>query len=189
MKIEANFSSLKETNFREHLVRFVLGGAVTVAAGLIARHWGPVIGGLFMAFPAIFPAGATLIEEHEVKKEEGDWSRRPQTRPRGHSARCARRVVGCCGPGGVRAGFCGGCCRGTDPGRCWGWRWRRGWLYQEFFGFCGTGVRGSGFAMSRTSGSLDRGVYLCGVYTTPVITDPNAPLRLRTSARTHQMAP
>jgi hypothetical protein len=69
MKIEANFSSLKETNFREHLVRFVLGGAVTVAAGLIARHWGPVIGGLFMAFPAIFPAGATLIEEHEVKKK------------------------------------------------------------------------------------------------------------------------
>jgi hypothetical protein len=69
MKIEANFSSLKETNFREHLVRFVLGGAVTVAAGLIARHWGPIVGGLFLAFPAIFPAGATLIEEHEVKRK------------------------------------------------------------------------------------------------------------------------
>ena len=69
MKIEANFSSLKETNFREHLVRFVLGGAVTVAAGLIARHWGPIVGGLFLAFPAIFPASATLIEEHEVKRK------------------------------------------------------------------------------------------------------------------------
>ena len=78
MKIEANFSSLKETNFREHLVRFVLGGAVTVAAGLIARHWGPVIGGLFMAFPAIFPAGATLIEQHEMKpkREMGRDGRR-----------------------------------------------------------------------------------------------------------------
>src|SRR5258707_5963167 len=69
MRVKANFSSLKQTNFREHLVRFVLGGAVTVAAGLIARRWGPVIGGLFLAFPAIFPAGATLIEQHEVKRK------------------------------------------------------------------------------------------------------------------------
>jgi hypothetical protein len=28
-----------------------------------------VIGGLFLAFPAIFPAGATLIEQHEVKRK------------------------------------------------------------------------------------------------------------------------
>jgi hypothetical protein len=69
VRIEANFSSLKQTTLREHVVRFVLGGAVTVAAGLIARHWGPVIGGLFLAFPAIFPAGATLIEQHEVKRK------------------------------------------------------------------------------------------------------------------------
>jgi uncharacterized membrane protein (GlpM family) len=69
MRIEANFSSLKQTSLQEQLVRFVLGGAVTVAAGLIARRWGPVIGGLFLAFPAIFPAGATLIEQHEVKRK------------------------------------------------------------------------------------------------------------------------
>jgi hypothetical protein len=69
MRIDANFSSLKQSNFREHVVRFVLGGAVTVAAGLIARRWGPVIGGLFLAFPAIFPAGATLIEQHEAKRK------------------------------------------------------------------------------------------------------------------------
>src|SRR5882757_2986656 len=69
MRVEANFASLKQTSLREHLVRFVLGGAVTVAAGLIARRWGPVIGGLFLAFPAIFPAGATLIETHEVKRK------------------------------------------------------------------------------------------------------------------------
>jgi uncharacterized membrane protein HdeD (DUF308 family) len=69
MRVEANFASLKQTSLREHLVRFVLGGAVTVAAGLIARRWGPVIGGLFLAFPAIFPAGATLIETHEVQRK------------------------------------------------------------------------------------------------------------------------
>ena len=69
MRVQANFSSLKQTNLREHVVRFGLGGAVTVAAGLIARRWGPVIGGLFLAFPAIFPDGATLIEQHEVKRK------------------------------------------------------------------------------------------------------------------------
>jgi hypothetical protein len=69
MRIEANFSSLKQIKTHEYVVRFVLGGTVTVIAGLIARRWGPVIGGLFLAFPAIFPAGATLIEEHEVQKK------------------------------------------------------------------------------------------------------------------------
>ena len=69
MRIEANFSALKQIKFHEHVVRFVLGGAVTVATGLVAMHWGPVIGGLFLAFPAIFPAGATLLEEHEVQKK------------------------------------------------------------------------------------------------------------------------
>jgi hypothetical protein len=46
---------------------------ITVAAGLIAKTWGPVIGGLFLAFPAIFPATATLAEkrETEAKRNEG----------------------------------------------------------------------------------------------------------------------
>ena len=70
MRIEANFSVLKDAKVHEHVMRFVLGGLVTVAAGLIAKRWGPVIGGLFLAFPAIFPAGATLIEEHEVQKKK-----------------------------------------------------------------------------------------------------------------------
>jgi hypothetical protein len=69
MRIEADLSSLKQTTLREHLTRFVLGGAATVAAGLIARQWGPVIGGLFLAFPAIFPASATLIESHEMQRK------------------------------------------------------------------------------------------------------------------------
>ncbi len=70
MRIEVNFSVLKELKVHEQVVRFVLGGLVTMAVGLIAKRWGPVIGGLFMAFPAIFPAGATLIEEHEVQRKK-----------------------------------------------------------------------------------------------------------------------
>ena len=56
-------SVLAETRWYEFLARSVLGGAMTVAAGLIAARFGPVIGGLFLAFPAIFPASATLIRK------------------------------------------------------------------------------------------------------------------------------
>jgi hypothetical protein len=59
----------------------VLGGAITVIAGLIAAHFG----GLFLAFPAIFPASATLIEKHarERKRKAGlRGTRRGKERPR-----------------------------------------------------------------------------------------------------------
>jgi hypothetical protein len=68
-RIEVNWSSLRETKPHEYAVRFVFGGLSTVAAGLIAKHFGPGIGGLFLAFPAIFPASASLIESHEVKRK------------------------------------------------------------------------------------------------------------------------
>ncbi len=40
----------------------------SVAAGLIANKWGPGVGGLFLAFPAIFPASVGLVEKHEKQK-------------------------------------------------------------------------------------------------------------------------
>ncbi len=52
-------------------MRFALGGLATAAAGLIAHIWGPGVGGLFLAFPAIFCASATLIERHERTRKEG----------------------------------------------------------------------------------------------------------------------
>jgi hypothetical protein len=63
------FSSLKNAHWWQFAVRFVLGGAVTVCTGLVAQLWGPVIGGLFLSFPAIFPASATLIGRHETEKK------------------------------------------------------------------------------------------------------------------------
>jgi hypothetical protein len=50
-------------------VRFVFGGAVSVVAAILAERFGPAFGGLFLAFPAIFPASATLIEKHERQKK------------------------------------------------------------------------------------------------------------------------
>ena len=68
-RIEVDFSSLKETKPHEYAIRFLFGGLCSVAAGLIAKRFGAGIGGLFLAFPAIFPAGATLIESHEKKRK------------------------------------------------------------------------------------------------------------------------
>jgi hypothetical protein len=65
MKIRINLASLKQIEWNEFLTRFLLGGAISVVTGLIAKQFGPVIGGLFLAFPAIFPSGATLIERQE----------------------------------------------------------------------------------------------------------------------------
>ena len=70
MKIQINPGVLGETKWYEYAVRFLFGGLITAAAGIIAKKFGPEIGGLFLAFPAIFPASATLIEKHEKQKKE-----------------------------------------------------------------------------------------------------------------------
>jgi uncharacterized protein DUF3147 len=70
MIVQINLSSLRETRWYEYLIRFALGGAMTVTAGLIADRFGAIVGGLFLAFPAIFPASATLIEKHVRERKE-----------------------------------------------------------------------------------------------------------------------
>ena len=55
---------LRGTRVHEYAMRFVFGGLVTVGAGLISTRWGPVVGGLFLAFPSILPASLTLVAKH-----------------------------------------------------------------------------------------------------------------------------
>jgi hypothetical protein len=62
-------SSLKEARWYEYLIRFALGGAATIFTGLVSSRYGPFIGGLFLALPAIFCASATLIEKHEIRRK------------------------------------------------------------------------------------------------------------------------
>jgi hypothetical protein len=69
MRINFELSALRRTRWYEYALRFFFGGGITVATGLIAKRYGPVFGGLFLAFPAIFPASATLIEKHETEKK------------------------------------------------------------------------------------------------------------------------
>jgi len=70
MQIHLSLSSLSNSRWYEHLIRFGLGGAVTVLTGIIDSVWGASIGGLFLALPAIFCASATLIERHEIRRKE-----------------------------------------------------------------------------------------------------------------------
>jgi hypothetical protein len=70
MRIGIDRSEVAETRWQEYAIRFVIGGLITAATGLIARKFGPVVGGLFLAYPAIFPPSATLIEKHEMEKEQ-----------------------------------------------------------------------------------------------------------------------
>jgi hypothetical protein len=69
MQVKVDPSVLKRTKWHEYVVRFVFGGLITAVAGIIAKEYGAGVGGLFLAFPAIFPAGATLIEKHETEKK------------------------------------------------------------------------------------------------------------------------
>jgi hypothetical protein len=54
----------------EFAIRFFFGCLITVVTGLIANKFGPAVGGLFLAFPAIFPATTTLIASHEKEKKQ-----------------------------------------------------------------------------------------------------------------------
>ena len=70
MVIKFKLSALRRTKWYEIVLRFLFGGLATVATGMIAKSYGPAIGGLFLAFPAIFPATATLVEKHVKEKKK-----------------------------------------------------------------------------------------------------------------------
>ncbi len=69
MKVRWEPARIRQTNWKEYVLRFGFGGLVTAFTGFLAHRFGPVVGGLFLAFPAILPATVTLIE--------GDKGRRP----------------------------------------------------------------------------------------------------------------
>jgi hypothetical protein len=100
MIVTIKLDALKEIKPQEIAMRFLFGGVCTVLAALIARHWGPEIGGLFLAFPAIFPATASLIEKHE-KKEKAEIGRDGTERGRlAASVDAAGTSIGCIGLAG-----------------------------------------------------------------------------------------
>lgn len=103
MRVQIKFASIKGIRPHEWAVRFLFGGAICVLAGLISNHYGPRVGGLFLAFPAIFPAGASLVEAHERKHKERagiDGTRRGRTVA---GVDAAGASIGCIGLAGFAA--------------------------------------------------------------------------------------
>jgi hypothetical protein len=64
-------AKLKQAKAKEYAIRFGFGGGITLATGLIAHFFGPLVGGLFLAFPAILPASVTLLQQHEDHTQAG----------------------------------------------------------------------------------------------------------------------
>jgi hypothetical protein len=70
MRVYFDVSVLRRTKWDEYASRFLFGGAITLIAGILAKRYGPVLGGLLLAFPAIFPSSVTLVEKHERQKKQ-----------------------------------------------------------------------------------------------------------------------
>jgi Protein of unknown function (DUF3147) len=86
MLVKLDASKTKQVGWSQYAIRFALGGLITAVAGIIAEKFGPAVGGLFLAFPAIFPASITLIEKTEQSKKRGKWMR-------GEERGCAAAIV------------------------------------------------------------------------------------------------
>ncbi|MGB7465995.1 MAG: DUF3147 family protein [Candidatus Acidiferrum sp.] len=103
MNVSFTLGAPAKTKWYEYLVRFAFGGAITVTARFLAEHFGPVFGGLFLAFPAIFPASATLVAKHETHKKQNAGI---ETNSRGRQAvavDAGRSAIGKRWPGCFRA--------------------------------------------------------------------------------------
>jgi hypothetical protein len=70
MKVKMDAARLGQSKWYEYAMRFAFGGSITAVAGVFAKRFGPEIGGLFLAFPAILPATASLISKHEKEKKK-----------------------------------------------------------------------------------------------------------------------
>jgi Protein of unknown function (DUF3147) len=66
---------LKRVKGWEYALRFLFGGIISAAASLVSHAWGPVVGGLLLAFPAILPASLTLVKQHDGWRQAVDDAR------------------------------------------------------------------------------------------------------------------
>ena len=61
--------AIKKHEPKDYAIRFAFGAAISLAAGIIGMKFGPVVGGVFLGFPAILPASLTLIDKKEGKEQ------------------------------------------------------------------------------------------------------------------------
>jgi hypothetical protein len=66
---------LREVHARDLAYRFAAGAVTSIVAGVMTLVFGPRIGGIMLAFPAILAASLTLIEEQEDSAEAREDAR------------------------------------------------------------------------------------------------------------------
>lgn len=66
---------LREVRATAILVRFGFGAAVSALAAAFSSVWGPRLGGVFLAFPAILLAALTLVAKEEGLRAARDDAR------------------------------------------------------------------------------------------------------------------
>jgi nicotinamide-nucleotide amidase len=62
---EVDLKKIKSVRPRDYLIRFAFGASISLIAGILTLAFGPLFGGLFLAFPAILPATLTLLEKKD----------------------------------------------------------------------------------------------------------------------------
>ena len=72
MKVQLNPGGLRKDTPKDYAIRFAFGGIITLITGVITMAYGPVVGGLFLGFPAILPASLTLVKKHEGEEAAGE---------------------------------------------------------------------------------------------------------------------
>jgi uncharacterized membrane protein (GlpM family) len=66
---------IREAKPKDWLIRFLFGAATSAIAGVLSQLAGPVVGGTFLAFPAILLASLTLVSEEEGAAQSRDDAR------------------------------------------------------------------------------------------------------------------
>jgi uncharacterized membrane protein (GlpM family) len=62
-------ADLKQPKTKDWLIRFAFGAGVSGIAAIVAKLFGPQIGGLLLAFPAILLASLTLVAKDDGPKQ------------------------------------------------------------------------------------------------------------------------
>jgi uncharacterized membrane protein (GlpM family) len=73
--IGTQFEKVPDLRTRDLVVRFIFGAVTSAVAGSLSILCSPIVGGVFLAFPAILAASLTLIAEEEDQKEAREDAR------------------------------------------------------------------------------------------------------------------
>jgi hypothetical protein len=73
--IGTQIEKVRDVRIRDTAVRFTFGAITSAVAGSLSILFSPIVGGVFLAFPAILAASLTLIAEEEDIEESREDGR------------------------------------------------------------------------------------------------------------------